>query len=107
MNRMRSARQTGGHATREDVLEARQRAGLTQKEAAAITGVDERTWLRWELGQVTRVRRAMLQDVLLARPRRKRHQRPAPGLHGPQRVVEPGDRPLFPPCQYPVRQSAS
>ena len=45
---------------------------MTQKQAAAITGVDERTWQRWELGQVARVRRAMLQAVLLSRPRRKR-----------------------------------
>lgn len=38
-------------ATPETVLNSRQRAGLTQKQAAAIVYVDERTWQRWESGE--------------------------------------------------------
>lgn len=31
-----------------DVVEARKRLGLTQTEVAALCGVHERTWRRWE-----------------------------------------------------------
>ena len=42
---------------------ARERAGLTQKEAAALCGVDERTYQRWELGEVKRLRSVYLERI--------------------------------------------
>lgn len=39
------------------------RAGLTQKDAAALCGVDERTYQRWELGEVKRLRAVYLEQL--------------------------------------------
>jgi len=51
--------------TPEEVRHWRETAGLTQREAAALAGVDLRTWQRWEYGE-RRVPQ-WLTDVLRAR----------------------------------------
>ncbi|MFG7180682.1 helix-turn-helix domain-containing protein [Burkholderia pseudomallei] len=38
-------------ATPEGVREAREHAGLTQEQAAALVYVDGRSWRKWELGE--------------------------------------------------------
>jgi DNA-binding XRE family transcriptional regulator len=41
----------GRYVKPADLRAVRESAGLTQKEAAAICSVDERTYQRWELGE--------------------------------------------------------
>jgi transcriptional regulator with XRE-family HTH domain len=50
--------------TPAEVVRARKAAGLTQKQAGETASVDERTWQRWELGEVSRVRRSAIQPVI-------------------------------------------
>lgn len=50
------------YVTAAEVRELRQGLGLTQQEAAAVCGVDERTYQRWELGEA-RVRRVYVEKL--------------------------------------------
>lgn len=51
---------------------ARLRFDLSQKEAAALVGVDETTVQRWEGGQTKRVRRLYLEKLSESAPDYKR-----------------------------------
>jgi transcriptional regulator with XRE-family HTH domain len=51
---------------RDDLTEARERAGLTQRQAAAAVGVSMRSWQRYEYGDRTpsRTHRWAIQRLL-------------------------------------------
>lgn len=55
--------------TAKQLRQAREASGLTQKEAAAVCEVDERTYQRWESGETTRIRAVYLD--LIARGARE------------------------------------
>ena len=46
--------------TPEHFRRARKESGLSQKEAAELCGVHERTYQSWEAGEITRLRLAYL-----------------------------------------------
>jgi transcriptional regulator with XRE-family HTH domain len=65
------AHETERYATPGEVRALRTEKGLTLKEAAELCGVHWTSVQKWELGKVERIRRAYLDRLAKARPKKR------------------------------------